>query len=173
MWVTYFVYIHVNRYSWIAETKSKWLLHRQVFANSLLNRIHQVMWIFYTHQTHTYHRWHQFMPDVHWCQNGGNGVNWHIPRGKAHTYQFHENCVCQPVHRSVWSQGHQFRTPTIHLWFRCVDDTFSSNRQGMDSSSSSISTPRTHTSNSPWKTPRKMVPYSSWIPLFPWDLIIP
>ena len=43
------------------------------------------------------------------------------------------------------------------------------NRHNVATSSSSLSIVRTNTSNSPWKTPVRMVPYLSWIPLFPWD----
>ena len=47
--------------------------------------------------------------------------------------------------------------------------SLSSNRQNIALSSSSRSTPRTHTSSSSWKTPKKTVPYLSWTSLSPHD----
>ena len=49
----------------------------------------------------------------------------------------------------------------------------SSNRQNTATNSSSISIQRTHTFHSPQKTPMKVVPYLSWIPLFHQDSTIP
>ena len=57
-----------------------------------------------------------------------------------------------------------------HLWLRYIMTYLSSNRQSIVISSSCISTFRTHRSLPPWKIPRKMIPHSSWIPLFPQHL---
>ena len=61
-------------------------------------------------------------------------------------------------------------TPNHCLWFRYVDDTFV-----IQQAEHSNQFPQHINSQDPhiqftMKTPRKMVPYLSWIPLFPWHL---
>ena len=57
---------------------------------------------------------------------------------------------------------------TLHLWLRYVDDTFVIQQaEHSHQLLQHIALPRTYTSSSPWKTPVRMVPYLSWIPLFP------
>ena len=46
--------------------------------------------------TYTHHRWHQFISDIHWCQNRVNKGEIGTPKGEGPYLQRDEIYVCNP-----------------------------------------------------------------------------